>query len=1112
MSRSSLVISCALLALLFNGATAFAAATGPMSVICPRVANAPALDGRLDDWPALPQIVISTVDEWRPAATQYSEYGGPQDISADVRLAWDSGALYLAVETRDDSLVRVRSASQIDQGDSIVLSLAGESQEPNQFVVSLLTSASLVWRAQPTARAGESRAIGRAIWARQDEGGGTRVTYELAIPWDELAPIRPIPGQEFSFTISVCDDDGAGMKGCLERSLPVVFASQSDGALLGPSRPSALTPSFAKPDVIRFDRKSFIIGGKPVLLFAGRVDYARLPKAVWADRLAALTSAGMNAVDVTVPWSHHQPTPGQPDLSDLREFLDLCKQSALWVQLGLGPYAGDDWEAGAVPGWLIARAGGENEQQSVDTWYRTLLPLVKPYQVTNAGPVAAVVIRPLPDVSGAVSAGSLQELIELVRGAGIQVPLLAANAAAARENTKRSLTNLLDTIAFYSPVTAADMLPRLRDLAREENGPAVISGLQGSYRDPIAARQSASLVKIALGSGATAVSLSDFAPGHDPNARYTPGEVIPGVVDPAGLRTAGYREAKLVGDSVRLFGPELAKAVSAEGVVKADDPEIRVAARLSDRSAFLFLWDEKGAGPRQVRLIYSPPGTTAALAIPEAGAISLPPGCAKMLAIDVPVGRGTLRYTTSEIAAIHNTGDRTLLVLYGDVDTPGETALRLPGPPLVLGQVTRQRWDAERNTLVLDYFHSQMDQYLLVDGLQIAILSRDRAATAGQVTGDADTVTISAGAAVVGGSIGPDSIEAIVECPPGVTQLTAALPRSPASVTVDGKPVEFTFPTPARVLVLPITTQSYDDESRGSSLIRLGRVIIGGPPKLVAAFDRGWFTPDSEAKDGPSRSAVSVGRPPEALGLTTGAFVRLRTSFESAAPLRLALRGSDDPMLVSVNGKIVPELSGAAKEREADISSLLASGTNRLEVLVDVLPRADGVAGLRGAKQLPEITLTSAQGDVPIAAWEVCPGTAGEADGWTALDLDASQWHLLRFGPWRAQGRDLADVLGVGWYRVPFGIPRPGEWRIPYYLTANLHGAGVLYLNGTRYAGCNGNGAYKLALPSPPLQTDAENILAAALYGVNPDTGIYSLTIAADRQHMTRRHTVSVKF
>ncbi len=1102
----------ALLGAIICVAVASALAAAP--VVCPRVAAPPVLDGHLDDWPALPQMVIASPDEWHPADPRYTEYGGPDDISAEVRLAWDNSALYVAIETRDDNLVRVNSASEIDRGDSVVLTASGEgSQTPSQFVVALLRNASLVWRSQPASRAGESKTIGRAIWARSEEAGGLRVTYELSIPWPDLAPLRPIPGQEFTLSVSVCDDDGRGMKGCLEQTLPVVFAADGAGLPEGPPRPASVAPSFARPDLVRFDRKAFSIRNAPTLLFGGRVDYASLPKAAWADRLDLLKAAGMNAVDVTVPWSHHQPKPGAPNLSDLSEFLDLCKQSGLLVQLALGPYAGDDWEAGGVPGWVIARTSEEGERKLVEAWYRTLLSAVKPQQLTAGGPVAAVVIRPLPDASGGTQARALQALIELVRGAGIEVPLLTANASAARQNTKRSLSNLLDTLALYRPTSAADMLPQLRALSREENGPTVVSALTGSYRDPASARRSASRVEVALAAGSTAVMLGDFAPGLQPTRVYSP-DLAPdfGVVDPAGTRTAGYREMKLIGDLLRAFGPEMVSAVPAEGVVKADDPGVRAAVRLSEKMGFIFVWDEKGAGLRQVRLTYTPPGTTSAVSIPEAGAITLPAGCAKMLAMDVPVGRGLLRYSTSEVAGVHKLGDRTLLVLYGDADTPGEVALRLPGPPLVLGEVTRQRWDAERSTLILDYFHSQKDQYLLVDDLQIAILSRERAALAGQAVGESGIATISAGAAVAAGSAGPSSLEAALDCPQGATPVTVALPKQPTSITVDGKPVPFSYTAPARVAAFTINTQTFEEENRATGIGKLGRVIMGGPPKLVAAFDRGWFMPDGEAQSAPYRPAASLKGAPEGLGLSPGSFARIRASFEAAAPARLSIMGADDARLVFVNGKLVPELSGSGPEREADISALLGSASNRLEIILDLGPRADGLPGIRRNKQLPQVSITVGGATVALASWEVCSGLAGEQAGWTAADLEVAQWHYIRFGPWRTKGRELSDVAGVGWYRVPFGIARPDEWRVPYYLTLTLHGTAALYLNGNRFAECAGDGKYRLPLPPPPLAVGDNNLLAAAVYGATVETGLDSIEIAADQQQMTRRRTLVIKF
>lgn len=454
--------------------------------------------------------------------------------------------------------------------------------------------------------------------------------------------------------------------------------------------------------------------------------------------------------------------------------------------------------------------------------------------------------------------------------------MLTANAPATHDNSKPSLANLLDTLAFYGAVSLPDMLPRLRALSNEENGPTVISALPGDYSSPQLARRSASVAKVALAAGVTAISMSDFAPGQDQNSLYSAHHLVAlGIIDPAGGRSAGYEEMHLLGDAVRLFGPELTKAVAADGVAKVDDPEVHVAVRLGEKAGFIFLGNPKDGAARQVRLTYAPPGTTATVSIPEAGAISLPAGCAKMLALEVPVSRGLVRYSTSEIAAIQQVGDRTVLVVYGDPDTPGEIALRWPGPPLVSGKVQRQRWDSEKNLLILDYFHTQEDHSLVVDDLEIVILSRQRAAWAGAIAGLPGAITLSAGAEIAAGSLTGTQAEVALDFPAGSVQVTAALPQAPSSVTIDGAPLEVQFTAPSRVMTCTVTTAPFEEERRPTGLGRLQHVILGGPPKLSADFDRSWFLSDASARAGACQSAASLGISPELVGLIPGTFARL---------------------------------------------------------------------------------------------------------------------------------------------------------------------------------------------------------------------------------------------
>ena len=253
------------------GALSVAASGSAPTLDCPRARHAPVADGAINEWTAPPQLTVETAEEWHPAAPEFAEYGGAGDVSAAGWLSWDERALYLALSVRDDAPVRVRWREEIERGDSVVISFSGEGvEEVDQFVVSLLRGTSLVYRAEPRARAGNARAIARGMWARPEETGGTRVSYELIIPWSELSAGRPVAGGRLNLAISVCDDDGDGLEGCLERASVVVLSAET--MTPGPPAPTppperAREPVFPAPEVVRFDRSCFVLREQPTLLF-----------------------------------------------------------------------------------------------------------------------------------------------------------------------------------------------------------------------------------------------------------------------------------------------------------------------------------------------------------------------------------------------------------------------------------------------------------------------------------------------------------------------------------------------------------------------------------------------------------------------------------------------------------------------------------------------------------------------------------------------------------------------------------------------------------------------------------------------------------------------------
>lgn len=142
--------------------------------------------------------------------------------------------------------------------------------------------------------------------------------------------------------------------------------------------------------------RAVVIGGKPVFLVAGSIDYFRCPHQLWPDRLLRAKRAGLNTIATCVPWNFHETKEGVFEFKgdrDLRRFLDLCAGLGLYAFVRPGPFICDEWEAGGYPAWLIGkpdvqlRANHAPTLRYVRRWFEQLIPQVASRQVTRGGPV-----------------------------------------------------------------------------------------------------------------------------------------------------------------------------------------------------------------------------------------------------------------------------------------------------------------------------------------------------------------------------------------------------------------------------------------------------------------------------------------------------------------------------------------------------------------------------------------------------------------------------------------------------------------------------------------------------------------------------------------------------
>ena len=212
---------------------------------------------------------------------------------------------------------------------------------------------------------------------------------------------------------------------------------------------------------VELKKEGFIIDGKPTLLRGGPIQWFKIPKDVWEDRIKRFKAAGYNTIDMYVSWRNHEPIEGKFDFEkfDLKHFLDLAKKHNMYVMFRPGPYICNEMDAGGLPGWLIAKANKASDEKNgvnvrtddkefldiVKRYFSKVNEIVKPYLHTNGGPIilysveneydwflvlkdfdkfstkAGKVERP---INQKINVGNyLEKLTGFARGDGINVPI-----------------------------------------------------------------------------------------------------------------------------------------------------------------------------------------------------------------------------------------------------------------------------------------------------------------------------------------------------------------------------------------------------------------------------------------------------------------------------------------------------------------------------------------------------------------------------------------------------------------------------------------------------------------------------------------------------------------
>ncbi|XP_001649403.2 beta-galactosidase isoform X1 [Aedes aegypti] len=151
---------------------------------------------------------------------------------------------------------------------------------------------------------------------------------------------------------------------------------------------------------IDYDRDTFVMDGKDFRYVAGSFHYFRALPQTWRTKLKTLRAGGLNAVDLYVQWSLHNPKENQyvwDGIANIKDVIEAAIEADLYVILRPGPYICAEIDNGGLPYWLFTKYPGiqvrtsdANYLKEVATWYEKLMSQLTPYMYGNGGPIIMV--------------------------------------------------------------------------------------------------------------------------------------------------------------------------------------------------------------------------------------------------------------------------------------------------------------------------------------------------------------------------------------------------------------------------------------------------------------------------------------------------------------------------------------------------------------------------------------------------------------------------------------------------------------------------------------------------------------------------------------------------
>lgn len=909
-------------------------------------------------------------------------------------------------------------------------------------------------------------------------------------------------------------------------------AVESMGAVLLP--PGQM--SFPNPDFIRYDAHCFTINGRDTFLHGGCFHYPRCPQPLWRDRLLKMKRAGFNVLESYVFWNYHEPEEGHADFTELESFIQAVKEMGFWMIARIGPYVCAEWDVGGFPNWVTAmqfplRSDNPESIKTSQHWYNLVLPVIQKHQITTGGPIILLQIENeynfWKGVSDAQKRAYVTALAQMAWNGGIDIPLITCWTEQARENNYPDMARIADFCNFYPRWKITDeVLPGLIKLRAEEpSSPVGVVELQGGWfsqfggklsvdQEGVGPAQINALTKTVIEQGATFYSYymgfggTNFEwAGKKLTTTY---DYAAPIREPGGL-WAKYYEARSIGLSLGMFGELLARADAQPGAADATNAAVSAIERVNGKSGFLFVRENENA-EQQFKLTFIDPASPShrAISAPREGQLSIGAREMKMMAVYVPLGGPTLRYSTAEVLAYGLNLDKWYLILYDEPGRLAEISISTEDEPHVEGDITYNYWDREYESVVFGVRVDEKEKTLVVNNdLIIVVVPRERALRTWTadfpikdfVGAEGDKPVsipfVSDASLLVSGGSRRSHVWVDLEFRPGSHELTALLPPTPAKCHVDNDQTQLRYTRVGRASRISFSTPE-----------------VPFQPIPVPQV-RTWVEKISGENSGQWISSAL--KPLEQFGRVPYGYVKYRSaSFNYNGQGKMFIATfADDAKNVFLNGRLVPEASNNNKQVEFDPAKYVKNGSNTLEISYELFGSpnfGENIGELKGVKSVG--VGASAESATPVGDWQIQRFPA-PAQGRGKIDPEMSPagWSdpvAINTGG----GKEFVPLFT--WCSAEFEMEPPAEeWFAPWKLTFEADRDALLYLNG-RFAGRYMTiGPQKdFYLPEPWLVTEKgkKNVLTVVLAYTGQPGHIRTLRMAPYGEYATRRTRIEFEW